>query len=111
MLPFEPALPFTDQTLGRLIDRRAAETPDAQMVVDERGQSLTFAGYRDAAERVAAGLHARGVGTGTIVSWQLPTWIESMVLVAALSRLSAIQNPLVTIYRAREVGFIVRQNG
>lgn len=111
MLPFEPALPFPDETLWRLIERRAAETPAAQMVVDERGRSLTFAEYRDAAERAAAGLHARGVGTDTVVSWQLPTWIESMVLVAALSRLGAIQNPLVPIYRAREVRFIVRQTG
>src|SRR6266536_1841348 len=79
------------------------------MVVDERGQSLTFAEYRAAAERVAAGLYARGVRTDTVVSWQLPTWIESMVLVAALSRLGAVQNPLVPIYRAREVRFIVRQ--
>ncbi|HUP71855.1 MAG TPA: AMP-binding protein [Acidimicrobiales bacterium] len=109
MLPFEPALPFTDKTLWRLIERRASETPDAQMVVDERGHSLTFAGYRDAAERVAAGLHVRGVRTDTVVSWQLPTWIESMVLVAALCRLGTIQNPLVPIYRAREVGFITRQ--
>lgn len=111
MLPFEPALPFTDKTLWRLIERRASETPDAQMVVDERGHSLTFAGYRDSAEQVAAGLYAHGVRAGTVVSWQLPTWIESMVLVAALSRLSAIQNPLVPIYRAREVRFIARQIG
>ena len=48
MLPFEPALPFPDETLWRLIERRAAETPAAQMVVDERGQSLTFAEYRAA---------------------------------------------------------------
>src|SRR5688572_10817468 len=111
MLPFEPALPFTDKTLWRLIERRAAETPDAQMVVDERGHSLTFAEYRHSAERVAAGLYARGVRTDTVVSWQLPTWIESMVLVAALCRLGAIQNPLVPIYRAREVRFITRQIG
>jgi acyl-CoA synthetase (AMP-forming)/AMP-acid ligase II len=109
MLPFEPALPFTDKTLWRLIERRASETPDAQMVVDERGHSLTFAEYRHSAERVAAGLYERGVRANTVVSWQLPTWIESMVLVAALCRLSAIQNPLVPIYRAREVRFITRQ--
>ena len=109
MLPFEPALPFTDKTLWRLVERRAGETPDAQMVVDERGHSLTFAEYRDAAERVAAGLYARGVRADTVVSWQLPTWIEAMVLVAALARLGAVQNPLVPIYRAREVRFIVRQ--
>jgi acyl-CoA synthetase (AMP-forming)/AMP-acid ligase II len=111
MLPFEPALPFPDETLWRLVERRASETPDVQMVVDERGRSLTFAEYRDAAEHAAAGLHAQGVVTDTVVSWQLPTWIESMVLVAALSRLGAVQNPLVPIYRAREVRFIVRQTG
>ena len=109
MLPFEPALPFTDKTLWHLVERRASETPDAQMVVDERGYSLAFGDYRDSAERVAAGLYARGVQADSVVSWQLPTWIESMVLVAALARLGAIQNPLVPIYRAREVRFIVRQ--
>jgi cyclohexanecarboxylate-CoA ligase len=111
MLPFEPAPPFTDMTLWRLIERRAAETPDAPMVVDDRGESLTFAEYRDTAERVAAGLFERGVRADAVVSWQLPTWIDAMVLVAALARLGAVQNPLVPIYRAREVRFIVRQIG
>ena len=111
MLPFEPATPFTDMTLWRLIERRAGETPDPQMVVDERGFSLSFAEYRETAERVAAGLYERGVRADTVVSWQLPTWIDAMVLVAALARLGAVQNPLVPIYRAREVRFIVRQIG
>jgi acyl-CoA synthetase (AMP-forming)/AMP-acid ligase II len=43
------------------------------------------------------------------VTWQLPTWIESFVLVAALSRLGAIQNPVMPIYRQREVGFVTKQ--
>ena len=46
-----------------------------------------------------------------VVSWQLPTWLESLALVAALSRLGAIQNPMLPIYRAREVGFITKQAG
>jgi acyl-CoA synthetase (AMP-forming)/AMP-acid ligase II len=50
-----------------------------------------------------------GIGEGTVVSWQLPTWLESFVLCAALSRLQAIQNPILPIYREREVGFIARQ--
>src|SRR5207249_11075573 len=62
-----------------------------------------------AAERAAAGLIWLGVGEGVNVSWELPTWLESMVLVGALSRLGAVQNPMLPIYRAREVGFIVRQ--
>jgi acyl-CoA synthetase (AMP-forming)/AMP-acid ligase II len=79
------------------------------LVVDENGRALTFAALRDGSERVAAGLAAMGIREGDVVTWQLPTWIESFVLVVALSRLPAIQNPVLPIYREREVGFIVRQ--
>jgi len=96
-------------TLWELVVKRATETPDARMVVDERGDTYTFAEFREAAERAAAGLAAMGVGEGTVVSWQLPSWRSSMVLVAALARLGAIQNPILPIYREREVGFIARQ--
>src|SRR5688572_10992679 len=95
--------------LWQLVEARAAETPDAQMAVDERGDTLTFAQLQERAERTAAGLAEMGVGEGTVVSWQLPTWIESMVLVGALARLQAVQNPILHIYREREVGFIIRQ--
>jgi cyclohexanecarboxylate-CoA ligase len=97
------------RSLWELLERRVEATPDALTAIDETGRRLTFAELRDQAERAAAGLAARGVGAGDVVSWQLPTWIESMVLVAALSRLSAIQNPIIPIYRDREVGFIARQ--
>jgi acyl-CoA synthetase (AMP-forming)/AMP-acid ligase II len=96
-------------TLWELIEDRAVRTPDAVMLVDETERTMTFGEYRDAGERAAAGLLEHGVGPGVNVSWQLPTWIESFVLVAALSRLSAIQNPILPIYRAKEVGFILRQ--
>ena len=73
---------------------------------------LTFAGYRDACLAAAAGLHGQyGVGRDTSVSWELPTWNESLVLVGALARLGARQNPLIPIYRGREVGFITAQSG
>jgi acyl-CoA synthetase (AMP-forming)/AMP-acid ligase II len=97
--------------LWELVESRAVDTPGARMVVDEQSRSLTFAEFRDRALRAAAGLHATGIGEGTVVSWQLPTWIESMVLVAALARLGAVQNPILPIYREREVGFVVRQAG
>ena len=99
----------TGRTLWELVEERAEATPDASMAVDEFGTSLTFLEYKISAERVAAGLSRIGVTLGSNVSWELPTWIESLVLVAALSRLGAVQNPIIPIYRAREVGFIVRQ--
>jgi acyl-CoA synthetase (AMP-forming)/AMP-acid ligase II len=99
-------------TLWGLIEARAAATPDAVLAHDDAGDELTFAGYRDACLRAAAGLYAdHGVTAGTGVSWELPTWNESLVLVGALARLGARQNPLIPIYRHREVGFITEQSG
>ncbi|HMT23135.1 MAG TPA: AMP-binding protein [Microthrixaceae bacterium] len=97
------------QTLWDLIDARVAATPDAVLAVDETGRRVTFAEYAEAAERAAAGFAAMGIGEGSVVTWQLPTWIESLVLVAALSRLGAVQNPVLPIYREREVAFVTAQ--
>jgi cyclohexanecarboxylate-CoA ligase len=97
--------------LWDLVERRVAATPDARLAIDEDDRTLTFTEYRDAAERAASGLAELGVGEGTAVSWQVPTWLESMVLVGALARLGAVQNPILPIYREREVGFVTRQTG
>ena len=99
-----------DKSLWELITERAALTPDARMAIDEQGRTLTYREYRDWCERVAAGLAARGVGEGTRVSWVLPSRFEAFVLVGALSRLGAVQNPILPIYRHREIGFIARQS-
>src|SRR5947207_2495338 len=97
--------------MWELIERRAEATPDRPMLIDEAEARLTFAGFRDRAEAVAAGLAARGVTEGTPVSWQLPTRIDTIVASAALSRLGAVQNPIIHLYRDREVGFALRQTG
>ncbi len=97
------------KTLPELIDARAAESPDALLAVDERDRRLSFSEYRDASLRCASGLQAMGIGQHTRVSWMLPTRLESLVLVGALSRLAATQNPILPSYREREVGFITRQ--
>ncbi len=102
---------ITGRNLWELIERRAEASGDAEMGVDEDGRTLSFNGFRDWAERVAAGLQDRGLAEGDVVSWQLPTWFESMVLVAALARLGVTQNPIIPIYREREVGFVTRQAG
>lgn len=104
-----PGTGLEGATLWDLIDARVDATPDALMVTDEDLRTMTFAEFAIEAERTAAGLANYGVKEGAVVSWQLPTWIESMVLVAALSRLGAVQNPLLPIYREREVGFITSQ--
>src|SRR5688572_20567509 len=99
------------RTLWQLIEERASQSPDALMSIDEGDHEVTFGEYRAAVERAAAGLAGLGVGEGTPVSWQLPTWSSSLVLVGALSRLGAVQNPILPIYRDREVRFVTRQTG
>jgi cyclohexanecarboxylate-CoA ligase len=99
------------RTMWELVERRAAASPDQPMLIAADGERVTFGAFRDRAERVAAGLHARGVGSGSIVSWQLPTRVETVVLSMALSRLGAVQNPIIHLYREREVGFALRQTG
>jgi acyl-CoA synthetase (AMP-forming)/AMP-acid ligase II len=98
-------------SLWGIVEARAEATPDALFAVDDRDRRLSFAAYRAAAERCAAGLAQLGVGEGARVSWQLPTALESLVLTAALARLGAVQNPILPIYRRREVGFVTRQTG
>ena len=87
------------RNLWDLIEQRAALTPDALLAVDEEDRRLSFAEYKAACERCAAGLSKLGEGEGTPVSWMLPTWLESLVLVGGLTRLAARQNPVLPIYR------------
>ncbi len=98
-------------TFWALIVEAAMERPEAPVVSDDHGRSLTRTQLRDAAEATAAALSARGIGSGTVVSWQLPTTIEAVVLLVALARIGAVQNPLIPILREREVSFITEQVG
>jgi acyl-CoA synthetase (AMP-forming)/AMP-acid ligase II len=99
------------RTMWELVDRRATASPDHPLLIAADGETLTCAQFRDRAERVAAGLRTIGVTAGSMVSWQLPTRIDTVVLSMALARLGAVQNPIIHLYREREVGFALRQTG
>src|SRR5690348_14356271 len=97
------------RTLWDLVTRRAALTPDRPVLL-QQDRALTFGELRARAERVAAGLYGMGVRPGTVVAWQLPTRIETVLLSFALSRLGAVQSPVIPFYREREVGFALRES-
>jgi cyclohexanecarboxylate-CoA ligase len=97
-----------DVTVWRLVERAAREHPDRVLFGDEHGRVLTARDFRDVAERVAAGLSVR---PGQVVSWQLPSVLEAPVLLAALARVGAVQNPLITTLRYREMSHIIKQVG
>jgi acyl-CoA synthetase (AMP-forming)/AMP-acid ligase II len=98
-------------TFWELVVQAAQENPDAPVVSDDHGRSLTRTQLRDAAEATAAALSSQGVRADTVVSWQLPTTIEAAVFLVALARIGAVQNPLIPILREREVSFITQQVG
>src|SRR5579884_3824041 len=64
-----------------------------------------------AAERVAGGLAALGVGPGDVVAVQLPNWTETVVALLAAARLGAVPTPILPILRRRELGFVLRASG
>uniref|UniRef100_A0AAU3I0N7 AMP-binding protein n=1 Tax=Streptomyces sp. NBC_01393 TaxID=2903851 RepID=A0AAU3I0N7_9ACTN len=97
------------RTLWELVERRAGLTPDRPVLL-QGDRSLSFGELRDRAERVAAGLHDKGVRPGTVVAWQLPTRIETALLSFALARVGAVQSPVIPFYRDREVGFALRES-
>src|SRR5271156_5388494 len=96
-------------TYWALIANAAQRQPDRPILADDHGRSLTALQLHDAACETAAAFAKRGIGAGTVVSWQLPTTLETVVVMAALARLGAVQNPIIPILREHEVGFITGQ--
>jgi len=98
-----PSTPFAD-----VLTRWATRQPDKTAVVDDT-RRLTYAELDALVDAVAAAFQHRGIGHGDVVSSQLVNGIDSMVLCFAAARIDAIHNPVVTIYRDYEVGFIRQQ--
>ncbi len=98
---------MASDTYWSLVDAVADAHPQRVVLVDDFGRSLTCAQLRDEARRTAAALFDAGVGEGTVVSWQLPTTLETMVVMVALARLGAVQNPILPIWRESEVRFVI----
>jgi acyl-CoA synthetase (AMP-forming)/AMP-acid ligase II len=89
------------------VDWRAEATPGHVLLVDESGRTMTAEQFRAASQRVADRLRATGIGRGSLVSWVLPTGMDALVLTVALSRLGAVQVPVIPVYREREIGHIL----
>jgi acyl-CoA synthetase (AMP-forming)/AMP-acid ligase II len=95
-------------TVWELVRTRAERSGDRPLLLVPSGRRVGFAEFAAQVERVAAGLVSLGIGPGTPVTWQLPTRVESIVLSMALARIGAIQNPVLHLYREREVAAVLR---
>jgi len=97
-----------DRTVIDFLDQAASEVPDKIAFTDwnsTTGQATTFSfrQMKKLSERLGAGLAALGVGKGDVVSYQLPNWWQFIALHLASARIGAITNPLMPIFREREL--------
>jgi len=104
---------WTDERLGDVLaaglDRHRHLTFRARS--DVRPWTGTLGDVAALARSVAGGLHARGVGAGDVVAFQLPNWVEAAATFYAATFLGAVVAPIVHFYGPREVGYILRESG
>ncbi len=102
---------WPDRTINDDLDACLAASPDklALTAVRQSGEVRRFT-YRQLAtlaDRVAVGLSRLGVGKNDIVAMQLPNGWQFTVLYLACSRIGAVLNPLMPIFRERELSFML----
>ena len=102
-----------DRTINDDLDACLAACPDKLALTSVRldtGEVRRFT-YRELAtlaDRIAVGLSRLGVGRNDVVAMQLPNWWQFSLLYLACSRLGAVLNPLMPIFRERELGFMLK---
>jgi len=102
-----------DRTINDALDACVAACPDKLALTAlqvETGATTRFT-YRELArmaDRIAVGLARLGVGRGDIVACQLPNWWQFTLTYLACSRIGAVMNPLMHIFRERELSFILQ---
>jgi acyl-CoA synthetase (AMP-forming)/AMP-acid ligase II len=101
---------WSTETFHDLLARRVEENPDKVFATDGT-RSLTFRELFDAGQRLAVGLHRRGLRRGDTAAVQLPNWVEFIQVLAALSRLGVVMVPIMPIYRREDVGYVLSNAG
>jgi acyl-CoA synthetase (AMP-forming)/AMP-acid ligase II len=99
---------WVDRTLTEYAEATAEDDPDRTAIVDRYG-SYTYGELLDAAADLASGLAALGVGRGDVIATQLPNRAEGAILHLAAIELGAVLNPIVSIYRESEVGYMLEK--
>jgi len=95
------------------VDRHVRDQPDVQAVVEVGPggtlSELTWSQLSAQADRVAAKLLKLGVAEGEAVAYQLPNRLEFVAITLGILRIGAICEPLMPIFRERELEFMLRE--
>ena len=97
---------WSTDTFHDLLLRRLEDNPDKVFATDGT-RSLTYRELFNAGQRLAVGLHRRGLRRGDTVAVQLPNWVEFIQVLTAVSRLGVIMVPIMPIYRREDVGYVL----
>ena len=103
---------WPDRTLNDALDEAVATVPDKRALTAVRldtgdTRRYTYADLATMADRVAVGLHRLGVRRNDVVACQLPNGWPFTVLYLACTRIGAVLNPLMPIFRERELNFML----
>lgn len=102
-----------DKTINDYLDACVASCPDkialtAVQVEGGASRSFTYREMAAMADRIAVGLARLGVGSNDVVACQLPNWWQFTLTYLACSRIGAVINPLMHIFRERELSFMLK---
>ena len=103
---------WRDENVLEYFDQALAECPDDVAIVDfrtESGEKIKIS-YRELdmySRQIAIALAHYGIEKQDIVSFQLPNWWQFVAINVACLRIGAVSNPLMPIFRERELSFMV----
>lgn len=102
-----------ERTINDYLDACVAACPDklaltAVQVETGDVRRFTYRELAQMADRIAVGLSRLGVGKNDVVACQLPNWWQFTLVYLACSRIGAVMNPLMHIFRERELSFMLQ---
>jgi cyclohexanecarboxylate-CoA ligase len=97
---------WSDVPVGAAFERFCVSHPDELFLVDG-DLRLTFGQFDSLVNRLASALRARGVGAGDTVTFQLPSWWETLVITHAAFRIGSVVTPIAPNLRAHELRYIL----
>ncbi|MFI7323058.1 amino acid adenylation domain-containing protein, partial [Streptomyces venezuelae] len=98
--------PVATGTLGELFDAQARRTPDAPAVIGADRQ-WTYAELARAADRLAHGLLARGVGRGDLVGVVMERSVDVVAVLLGVARAGAAFVPVDPAYPAERIAHVL----
>ena len=103
---------WIDRTVFDYLDDALARGPERPAITSYSGESgaktsLSYGELDRLSRRLALALINLGVEPGDVVSLQLPNWWQFNAMHLACARIGAITNPLMPIFRERELSYML----